>query len=424
MKNTIFALIIIPLSCLTAFGVVEMAVRTFTPQMSGEVVYGYDENLGAIPLPYQRGVKTPPGEGPSYWFSHNSMGFRGTKEYDTKQEAYRVLFIGDSFTYGVGLNDDQTFPYLAENILQAKNYSVELINAGNPGVGTDYELKLIQVYGEKLRADLVVLCFDWSDFYDNAEGTHFRVGENGELTPKKPHSLCAKKARIESLPGIHWLLSWSQAANLVKNSTINFLRCLPKAAKKLKKTFAMLAVVSNSNPVTPPAPVKINQIKPPAEFRNNPGAPDEGKYLPENPPGYKELTKLYISQLIKTTRSQGSDILCCYLTQSPQVEYYRKNGQISPYERDFVEIVESLGEKPYSLTSPLTVVPERLDLPYWGHWSPAATREVTKFMAARIEEWLQTRKYAGAKGENLLSQGRTCPPGLPEERPRLFSDRR
>ena len=401
MKNTIFAMIIILLSCLTAFGGVELAVRAFTPQMSGVVVYGYDENLGAIPLPYQRGVKTPPAGGPSYWFSHNSMGFRGTKEYDTKKAAYRVLFIGDSFTYGVGVNDDQTFPYLAEKILQAKNYSVELINAGNPGVGSDYQLKLIQLYGEKLRADLVVLCFDWVDFYNNAEGQHFLVGEDGELTSRKPDSYAVKKARIENLPGINWLLSWSQAANLVKNSAFNFLRWLTKAAKKLERTFATPEVASKSNPVAPPAPVKINQIKPPAEFRNNPGAPDEGKYLLENPPGYKELTKIYISQLIKTVRAQGSDILCCYMTQEPQVEHYRKSGQISPYERDFAEIVESLGGKPYSLTSPLTVVPERLDLPYWGHWSPAATCEVAKFMADRIEDWLQIRKCAEVKEENL-----------------------
>jgi hypothetical protein len=40
-------------------------------------------------------------------------------------------------------------------------------------------------------------------------------------------------------------------------------------------------------------------------------------------------------------------------------------------------------------------------LPYWGHWSPAANRQVAKFMAACIEEWLQTRKGVGGKAENL-----------------------
>ena len=65
----------------------------------------------------------------------------------------------DSFTYGVGVNDDQTFPYLVGKILQAQNYSVETINAGNPGIGTDYELRLMQVSGDKLQTDLVVLCF-------------------------------------------------------------------------------------------------------------------------------------------------------------------------------------------------------------------------------------------------------------------------
>ncbi|MFI5329755.1 MAG: SGNH/GDSL hydrolase family protein [Desulfobaccales bacterium] len=368
IKNTILGLITILMSGLAAFGVVEMAVRAFTPQMSGEVVYGYDESLGAIPMPYQRGVKTPP-EGPSYNFSHNSMGFRGTKEYRTKQASFRVLFLGDSFTYGVGVNDDQAFPYLVEKILQDRNYSVETINAGNPGVGTDYELKFIQTLGEKLKADLVVLCFFWNDFYDNALGGHFRLGENGELIPKTPHSLTAKKVKIENLPGIYWLLSRSQAANLVKVSIVDFLRWLPKTVAKFK-----------NKPETPPADAKLY-----------PGALPGSKYKAENPSGLKQLTQIYIIQLIKAVKAQGSDILFLYLPDASQVDQYRKTGQISSYEKDFFEIVESQGHKPYSLTSCLTGVKERMDLPYWGHWSPATNREAAKYISVRLEEWLQTR---------------------------------
>jgi lysophospholipase L1-like esterase len=397
MRNTILGFTTIIVACLAASGIAEIAVRTYTPQMSGEVVYGYDEFLGAIPLPYQRGQKTPP-EGPNYKFSHNSMGFRGDREYLTKQAAVRVLFLGDSFTYGVGVNDDQTFPYLVGKILQAQNYSVETINAGNPGIGTDYELRLIQVSGEKLQADLVVLCFFWNDFYDNAEGEYFRLGENGELIPQKPHSLATKKARIENLPVIHWLLSWSEAANLVKASIIDFLRWLPRAASKLKKQ------------VWPPAESTINHGMPSTKSRNNPGLLSESKYLPQNPPGYKQLTQIFISRLIKTVKEQGSDIILVYLPDAPQMDQYRKTGQISPYEKDFREIVESLGEKPYSLTVCLTAVKERLDLPYWGHWSPATNLEAAKYMSARIEKWLQTHRRSGSRPDNLshLDYYRTC----------------
>ena len=378
MKKAVPIFLTILLSCLAALGVAEIAVRALVSQMSGEVVFGYHEILGAIPLPQHRGVKTPP-QGPSYSFSHNSLGFRGSREYPAKQGSYRVLFLGDSFTYGVGVNDDQAFPFLTEEILRAKNYSVETINTGNPGAGTDFQLKLMQVHGKKLQADLVVLGFYWNDFYDNVNGEHFRVGEGGELTPKTPHSLTAKKAWVESLPGIRWLLSWSQAANLVKNSIINFLRWLPKAANRLKNRFA-----------PPPAAAKNQPGTPPPVTRRYPGAPQELKYLPENPPGYKELTQLYLSRLITVVKAQGSDILLCYFPDAAQVINYRQTGKLSPYERDFVEVVQSLGEKPYSLTLHLTAsVQGNLDLPYWGHWSPASNREAANYLSALIEEKLQ-----------------------------------
>ena len=118
----------------------------------------------------------------------------------------------------------------------------------------------------------------------------------------------------------------------------------------------------------------------------------ESKYLPQNPPGYKQLTQIFISQLLKTVKAQGSDIILVYLPDAPQVHQYRNTGQISPYEKDFREIVESLGEKPYSLTECLAAVKERLDLPYWGHWSAATNLEAAKYMSACIEKWLQTHR--------------------------------
>jgi hypothetical protein len=102
------------------------------------------------------------------------------------------------------------------------------------------------------------------------------------------------------------------------------------------------------------------------------------------------LTQLYLSRLITVVKAQGSDILLCYFPDAAQVINYRQTGKLSPYERDFVEVVQSLGEKPYSLTLHLTAsVQGNLDLPYWGHWSPASNREAANYLSALIEEKLQ-----------------------------------
>lgn len=349
MNRTFSGIVVILLGCFAAWGIAEFAVRIFMPQLTGEVVYGYHEALGAIPLPFQRGRKTPP-EGPSYDFSNNSHGFRGSREYrDPKQADFRVLFLGDSFTYGVGLNDDQTFTYLVEKILGARNLSVETINAGNPGKGTDYELRLLQTLGPELKPDLVVVCFFWNDFYDNADGEYFRLGERGELIPQRPHSLTAKKAWIENLPVISWLLSWSHAANLVKVSIIDLVTRPSRVATKTK-------------------------------------------YKAESPKPNKQLTQVFISQIIKTAKAQGSDILFFYLPDEAQVDHYRKSGQISTYEQDFIDLVKAQKEEPYSLTAAMTAMKGRIDLQYWGHWSPTAHLEAARYMSGIIEEWLVKRQ--------------------------------
>jgi hypothetical protein len=347
VKKVFFSLVTVLMGLAVAWGIAEMAVKGYTPQLTGEVVYGYHKELGAIPLPHQRGRKTPP-EGPSYDFSHDSYGFRGAKEYRGPKTAPRVLFLGDSYTYGVGVNDDQAFPHQVEAILNAKGYAAEMINAGNPGKGTDYELKLLQTLGPALKPDLVVVCFYWNDFSDNNEGEYFRLGKNGELIPKKPHSLTAKKAWVENLPVIRWLLSWSHAANLVKVSIIDLLRSPSKAAAKLK-------------------------------------------YQPEAPKPDIKMTQMIISQLIKTAKVQGSDILFFYLPDEPQVDQYRKSGQISRYEQDFISLVKAQNAEPYSLTAAMTAVQGRIALQYWGHWSPAAHLIAAKYMSGPIEARLQKK---------------------------------
>ena len=342
MKKAFLSIVTILLGITVAWGIAEVTVKGYTPQLTGEVVYGYHEELGAIPLPYQRGRKTPP-YGPSYEFNHNSYGFRGTREYHDPKAAPRVLFLGDSFTYGVGVNDEQAFPQQIEAILNAKGYAAEMINAGNPGKGTNYELRLLQIWGPELKANLVVVCFFWNDFYDNIEGEYFRLGEHGELIPQKPRSLTAKKTRIENLPVIRWLLSWSHAANLVKVTILGLLKRPSKA---------------------------------------------HGEVTYQAPQADIKMTQIFISEIIKTAKAQGSDVLFFFLPDEQQVDQYRKSRQISVYEKDFIDIVKAQEEESYSLTAAMTAVEGRIALQYWGHWSPAAHLSAAQYMSGPIEAWL------------------------------------
>ena len=86
--------------------------------------------LGDIPVPGQQGERRLPGVF-TFRYSNNSLGWRGRREYrEEKPTDYRVLFLGDSFTYGLGVNDDQTFAAQVEKDLRAGRWSVEVMNAG------------------------------------------------------------------------------------------------------------------------------------------------------------------------------------------------------------------------------------------------------------------------------------------------------
>lgn len=98
----------------------------------------------------------------------NSRSFR-TPEYTRRKAAgiLRVLAIGDSFTYGV-VPDAMHFTTLFEAGLEARRgHDSEVLRLGVPGTGTPFQLRLWQLEGSRLDADLVVLgFFVGNDFVD------------------------------------------------------------------------------------------------------------------------------------------------------------------------------------------------------------------------------------------------------------------
>ena len=105
----------------------------------------------------------------------NSKGFRGA-EID-KKEKPRILIEGDSFVYGFGVNDNETFPYKLGELLT----NFEVINAGfASGFGPDsYYVHLIND-GLELKPDIVIFgIFVFNDISDLQETEWIKVDESG-----------------------------------------------------------------------------------------------------------------------------------------------------------------------------------------------------------------------------------------------------
>jgi lysophospholipase L1-like esterase len=96
----------------------------------------------------------------------NSLGFRGPEiEPDKPADSYRVLVLGDSVTFGWGVDDEATFVRRLERRWNARDDGrrYEVVNTGHLAYDTTQELRLLERRGLALEPDAVVLVFVGND---------------------------------------------------------------------------------------------------------------------------------------------------------------------------------------------------------------------------------------------------------------------
>lgn len=109
----------------------------------------------------------------------NSLGLRDREiGYEKPEGTYRVLALGDSQTFGLGVEADQSYPKVIERALNAASgRTVEVINSGVPGAGTAHELDFLEREGWRYDPDLVVVGFFYNDLGNNRACKLFTLNE-------------------------------------------------------------------------------------------------------------------------------------------------------------------------------------------------------------------------------------------------------
>lgn len=99
----------------------------------------------------------------------NSTGLRNS-EFDLAPNPgkYRIVFMGDSVIFGIGVADKDTLPRQLEMLLRKEvgeinGREIEIINMGVISYNSEQELIQYQQLGAKLKADLVLLMFTDND---------------------------------------------------------------------------------------------------------------------------------------------------------------------------------------------------------------------------------------------------------------------
>ena len=90
----------------------------------------------------------------------NSKGCRGKEEFSySKNEKTRILFIGDSYTFGECVSDSETIPYITQQLLPGS----EVINMAVHGYGNDQQYLKLTTEGMKYSPDIVILGYNYID---------------------------------------------------------------------------------------------------------------------------------------------------------------------------------------------------------------------------------------------------------------------
>jgi len=120
-----------------------------------------------------RPVQIPGAAYAYYWqgalHTFDADDFRRTTPFpDKKSDVYRVIVVGDSLTYGQGIDEKDTFVALLNDWL-GKDYRVELLNLGVLGNQSEDVLNEIKKYVPNLKPNLVIYAICLNDFLPSGE---------------------------------------------------------------------------------------------------------------------------------------------------------------------------------------------------------------------------------------------------------------
>jgi len=116
----------------------------------------------------------------------NQQGLRGGELGARTPDGLRILTIGDSFVFGVGVEDTETFTALLAERFSSSGTETEGLNAGIPAFGVPDAVSWMSRHGVDLEPDLVIMAiFLGNDLVDASPDREEILLVDGLLVPGK-----------------------------------------------------------------------------------------------------------------------------------------------------------------------------------------------------------------------------------------------
>jgi hypothetical protein len=186
----------------------EITLRVASPTEYLHPRYKHSPEYGLVPFENSVMVHCVPGKF-KFKYTVNSLGYRG-REIDPELDAGapRIVVLGDSYAFGMGVNDGEEFPAVLDRALGGRG---TVINIASPGWGLTQQIRRFYDVGLNYDPAVVVLQFCANDPADN-----FVYGvtgiENGEFVYR------------ESRNKYSWVKKYLSKSIIQRSQLYNFLR--------------------------------------------------------------------------------------------------------------------------------------------------------------------------------------------------------
>lgn len=143
---------------------------------------------------------------------------------------FRILVLGDSLTFGSGVDDADTFARQLESKLNARRDGrlprVEVINAACASWGTADHVVFLDHLGLQFEPDVVLMAFHDDDPKDSRLSPFFRLGDDGALVERKytPRGTSTLKKALDAVPIYGWLSQHSHLFSALRLRLVQFIK--------------------------------------------------------------------------------------------------------------------------------------------------------------------------------------------------------
>jgi lysophospholipase L1-like esterase len=155
--------------------------------------------------------------GRSVLYTFDWPGLRSGPRVEAPPPGSKVLVLGDSFTFGWGLSDKETFVALLEQkAVQAKGNEIRFLNAASGGWGLDSFVRYVEEFGESIGPCLVLVFLNTDDIGRAFKNGLYRV-DGDVLLPVAKQAPLAKRW-VDAIPMYGLLIERSHLIALLRKS--------------------------------------------------------------------------------------------------------------------------------------------------------------------------------------------------------------